>query len=212
MSASDSCARASSADDATRRSARRSTRSCGRVTSSRERTFSAIRCPVRATPIVRFGSSSIRSASATTSGSIPDEANSRSITGAWSLLERESHRRDPADSLLLHNRFDAVVAGPQTVNESFGLRIARQRNCEVGIPGKPGCGTRGNGEAANQCERDVGFSEVCVDLAQGRFERCHVKLVPMSTRRPGQSPASAPGRSRSQPRSSRSISSTPASG
>ena len=43
-----------------------------------------------ATPIVRFGRSSIGSASATTSRSIPDEANSRSITGAWSLLERVS--------------------------------------------------------------------------------------------------------------------------
>jgi len=40
-------------------SARRSTRSCGRAMSSRDRTFNAIKWPTRATPIVRPGSSSM---------------------------------------------------------------------------------------------------------------------------------------------------------
>lgn len=121
---------------------------------------------MRATPIVRFGSSSIGSASPTTSGSIPDEANSRSITPAWGSSERASLTvaRRPI-SFLLYNRFDAVAAGPQSMNQSFGLRVARQRNCQVGVSRESWFGTRGNGQAANQREGHVGFCEIGVDLA-----------------------------------------------
>jgi hypothetical protein len=82
-----------------RRRARRSPASCGRVTSSLARTFSAIKCPVAATRTRSCGSSSMSSASATISGSMPDEAKSRSMTGpagSWYRVSLAVARRPTA--------------------------------------------------------------------------------------------------------------------
>ena len=110
---------------------------------------------------------------------------------------RESHRCKPADGVLLDNRPDIVIAGLQTVNERFSFRVARHRYGQIGISREPRFSTRGNGETPNQCEGDVGFSKIGVNLAERRFERRHANLVSGLTERPEQSPDSAPGRSSS---------------
>jgi hypothetical protein len=76
-----------------------------------------------------------------------------------------THGCEPADCILLDNRFDAVVAGPQATNQSFSLRIARHRNRQIGISREPRFGTRRNGQAADQREGNVRFSEIGVDPA-----------------------------------------------
>lgn len=78
---------------------------------------------------------------------------------------RESDRCEPAHSILFDDGFDTVGARPQTVNQSFSLRVARHRNGQISISREPRFGTRGNRQAAHQCERDAGFREVDVDLA-----------------------------------------------
>ena len=56
-------------------------------------------------------------------------------------------------------------------------------------------GSNGDGQAADECEWDVGSSKVRVDLSQRGLERRHPSLALISTSRPTQSPDSAPGRS-----------------
>jgi len=109
----------------------------------------------------------------------------------------QSHGREPADSLLLDHCLDAVVAGPQTVNQGLGLRVARQRNRQIGVSREPRLGPRRDGQTANQSERRADFGEIGVDLTQRRFERCHANRALRSMARPGQSPDSEPGRSKS---------------
>ena len=92
----------------------------------------------------------------------------------------EPRRREPPDGFLLHNRFDAVVAGPKTVNESLG--VAGQRNRQIGISCEPRLGAGGNGQTANKGEGDVSVGEVAVDPAQRRFDGGHANR---STSGPG---------------------------
>jgi len=106
-------------------------------------------------------------------------------------------RSRAGDSLLLDHCLDAVVAGPQTVNQGLGLRVARQRNRQIGVSREPRLGPRRDGQTANQSERRADFGEIGVDLTQRRFERCHANRALRSMARPGQSPDSEPGRSKS---------------
>ena len=128
--------------------------------------MSAIRWPARATPIVRLGSNSICSASHTTSGSIPDEANNRSMTGPRGSLEpRESHGGQAPHGVLLDNGLDAVAVCAKFADQGFRFCVARQGHCQIGVSREPRFRTRRNGQTANQGEGDAGFNEVNVDLA-----------------------------------------------
>lgn len=80
------------------------------------------------------------------------------------------------------------------MNESLSFGVAGDRHRQIGISCEPRFSTRGNGEAADQGEGNVGINEVGVNLTKRRFERCHASLVAGTTERPEQSPASAPGR------------------
>ena len=96
-------------------SARRSTRSCGRrdVVARENLERNQVPCACNADQQVRQAIQ-VGSASTTTSRSIPDEANSRSTTGASRIARMgESHRRQSPYSFLLDNSFDAVFASPQ---------------------------------------------------------------------------------------------------
>jgi hypothetical protein len=59
---------------------------------------------------------------------MPDEANRRSMTGAWGWPERVTHGCQPADGFLLDDCFDAVSTISQSVDESFGLDGSRSRD------------------------------------------------------------------------------------
>jgi len=131
---------------------------------------------------------------------------------SWLGRERESDRREPSNGFLFDDGFDAVLTGLKLVDEGLRLRVGGQRDGKIRISREPWLGANGNGQAADDRERDVSLGEVGADSTEGRFERCHPSLVPTSTDRPGQSPDSAPGRSRSHWRSRRSISSSSASG
>jgi hypothetical protein len=126
---------------------------------------------------------------------LPDEANSRSMTGARGSLEHEN--LTVASRPMFDNGLDAVVACAKLMDQRFRLSIACQGDREISISREPRLSPDGNGQAANQREGDVGSCEVGADLAQSGFERRHPDLSLTSTRRPGQSPNSAPGRSRS---------------
>ena len=60
------------------------------------------------------------------------------------IERREPDSREPADSLLLDDGFDTVVARPESVNERFGLGVGRRRNGKIGIPREPRFGARGD--------------------------------------------------------------------
>jgi hypothetical protein len=119
----------------------------------------------------------------------------------WLTGEREPDRCEPPDGFLLDDGFDSVVTGSQAVDEGFGLCICGKCHGEIGIPCEPRFGSNGHGQTADERERDTGLGELSADLTQGGFERGHPRLALRSTGRPGESPNSAPGRSRSHCRS-----------
>ena len=81
------------------------------------------------------------------------------------------------------------------------LSFAPDGNCEVRVACKPRFGADRYRQAAYEGEVDVRPSEVGRNAVQGGFEGGHPILALTSTGRPGQSPCSAPGRSRSHARS-----------
>ena len=119
---------------------------------------------------------------------------------------RESDGGKPPDGLLFDDRFNALVTGSKSVDERFGLRITSQGDREIRIAGESRLGSNRNRQTTNERKRDTGCCELSADPTEGRFERCHPRLAPKSTRRPGASPASAPGRSWSHSWRRRSIS------
>ena len=58
-----------------------------------------------------------------------------------------------------------VALCSQFADQRFRFSIARQRDRQIGISGKPRFGTRRNSEAADQREGNMRFSEIGVDLA-----------------------------------------------
>ncbi len=82
----------------------------------------------------------------------------------------EADRREPPYGLLLDDSFDAVTLGTQVVDECFGLVIAGQCNHEIGISRKPRFSSNGDGQAADERERDPGLSELGADLSKGGLE------------------------------------------
>ena len=125
---------------------------------------------------------------------------------------RQSHGCEPPDSFLFDNSLDLVVVCAKLVDQGFCFCIARQRHREVGIAREPRFGPGGHGQAADQGKRHARSREVVSDPPQRGFERGHPRLRSTFTRRPGQSPDSAPCRWWSHCRSRRSISSSVASG
>ena len=82
----------------------------------------------------------------------------------------ESDRCESPDGLLLDDSFDAVTLGTQVVDECFGLGIAGQCNHEIGISRKPRFSSNGDGQAADERERDPSLSELGTNLAKGGLE------------------------------------------
>lgn len=66
---------------------------------------------------------------------------------------------------MLDESLDTVAVCSKFANQGFGVGIARQRDRPIGISGKPRFGARRNSQAADQCEGDLRFSEIGVDLA-----------------------------------------------
>jgi len=87
------------------------------------------------------------------------------LTGA-----RESDRCEPPDGVLLDNSFDAVITGTQVVDEGFGLGIGGQSNNQVRVSRKPRFSSNGDGQTADERERDSGLSELGADLTKGGLE------------------------------------------
>lgn len=124
--------------------------------------------------------------------------NLRAVTGpdmpaAHRPGRRESHGCEPVHRALLDDRRDPVLASAQAVNQSFSLSVARHGDGEVGISREPRLSAREHRKTTDRCKGHMDFSEICVDVAYSRFERCHANLVRTSTDRPEQSPDSAPG-------------------
>jgi hypothetical protein len=71
---------------------------------------------------------------------------------------------------LLDNRFDAVVMGTQVVDEGFGLGIGGQRNNQIRVSRKPRFSSNGDGQTADERERDPGLSELRADLTKSGLE------------------------------------------
>ena len=78
---------------------------------------------------------------------------------------RESHGGHASDGVLLDNSLDTVAVCSKFADQSFRFSIARQRDRQIGVSGKPWFGARRHRETADQCEGDVRFSEIGVDLA-----------------------------------------------
>ena len=121
--------------------------------------------------------------------------------------QREPHRRQPANGFLFDDRFDLVPGRAKVVDERFRLIISFERDRQIGVTRESGLGSNRNGEPSNQRKRRVMSLQICADVAERGLEGGHVDLWRGSTTRPGQSPDSAPGRSRSHRVSRDSISS-----
>ena len=83
------------------------------------------------------------------------------------------------------------------MHQRLGFGVAVQRHREIGIPCEPWLGPRGNRQSTDQSEGYAGLNQVGINPPKDRFERGHAVRSDRSTRRPGLSPCSAPGRSRS---------------
>ncbi len=71
---------------------------------------------------------------------------------------------------LFDNSFDAVVMGTQVVDQGFGLGIGGQRNNQIRVSRKPRFSSNGDGQTADERERDPGLSEFRADLTKGGLE------------------------------------------
>ena len=83
------------------------------------------------------------------------------------------------------------------MHQRLGFGVAIQRHREIGIAREPRLRPRGNRQSTDQSEGNASLNEVGIDTPKDRFERGHAVRSVRSTRRPGLSPCSAPGRSRS---------------
>jgi hypothetical protein len=116
-----------------------------------------------------------------------------------------------ANPFLLHESLHLIANTAKASDDPFGFVITRDGDREIGIAGETRFCTHRNCEAADQCEIDRRSRQIGTDALQRYIERRHSNRS-AGTIRPGQSPYSAPGRSLSQLRRRRAISSESAFG
>ena len=115
------------------------------------------------------GTASIRSAAATTSGSIPDEAKSRSTTVPADVLAggRQPHRRQASRDVLLDGGDDPPAARLEVADERLGVPIVGDEHGEIGVTRESGLGPRRHRQAADQREPTAELPEVGDDATEG---------------------------------------------
>jgi hypothetical protein len=114
------------------------------------------------------------------------------------VCPEETGRRRPAGRLLLDKGVDRVTRAAQQVHQRLGLGIVRHGHGEIGVPREPRLTASGHGEPSDERARNPRLLEIGQDLPQGSLDRRHRtrdRRASRSTRRPGASPTSAPGRS-----------------
>lgn len=172
---------------------------------ARANSFSTTSAPTRATGNDTPGRTSISSASSVNSGSMPDDANSRSTTAAVSK-SLGAPRRTVASrfySLLFDDGIDPPPSGGQSTHQRLSSGVVRNRDRQIHVSGKARFRPHRDRQAANEREANRRLVQRRADALECSGECRHGRSQALT--RPALSPCSAPGRVRSQSESSCSI-------
>ncbi len=183
------------------KSAARSTRSCGRVRSSRDRQSEA-----------RYGLDGLRRGHDL--GFDPRGGKEQVDDDSADVFSRrrEPDGRQASDGVLLDRRDDAPTPPLEIADESLGVTIAGDAHGQVGVARESGLGAGRDREAADQREPTTELPKVCDDATERGFGAAQGRDGGQEMEWPQPSPCSAPGRVSSQATSIASISSSLASG
>jgi hypothetical protein len=135
----------------------------------------AIKCAVRATGTMTEGNTSRGSASRTISGSMPDDAKSRSTTG-WSS-ERSAGRRRTVERRPTACCSSTVSGCVQACNQRFRFGVVGHSDRQVGVACEPGLRAHRHGEPADQRKSDASLGEISRNPRQCVGERGHRQRV-----------------------------------
>lgn len=187
-----SCATDTSEACATRMSATRPTRSCGRLASSRASTLRAIRAAIDAT-------------------GAPDALEDLHVVGRLDDLALharrceeqvqddvvvatapcgQAHGGDAPSRLLLDDGDDAVAGRSQGADEALGLDIALHRDADIGVTSEARLGPDGHGQPSHKSEPSLLFRESREERRESRFQAAHLGGSG-GRRRPTASPVSS---------------------